>query len=230
MLLLAKSSYISSIALWVWTVLNNFFLYLDAMALSFWNDISNPVKALEIIGDITKFSLGPTLAFIWGREAFRREEKIRRKQEEEREAKEKATLLSIQEQEAEAVRTMLRIEIGANLRRISDLVKQYRFFLEVLPLEEVKVPFYISPHGLQTKAFDNQIAALAKSLKHNEKLEQVCQRYTEFRAIIYSYENLQPMVVEKMDMDEINQCKHVLLHLIQAQHLSNPLEENSSTG
>jgi hypothetical protein len=168
--------------------------------------LTNPENVPIFLSSLVKFSLGPTLAFLWGRRAFKQDEAFK-------DAK-----------EAEAVKTMLRVEIDINLERIECLIKQFSYLVEVVPQDKVKAPKSISPHGLQTQAFDKQISALAKVLEP-QKLQEVFQTYGDFRALIYAYENLQPMVIENWGEPEINDCRRTLQHLRQAEkHISNPLK------
>lgn len=169
------------------------------------NALTTPENVPIFLSSLVKFSLGPTLAFLWGRRAFKQEEAFK-------DAK-----------EAEAVRTMLRIEIDSNLERIEGLIRQFSHLVEVTPQDKVKVPQSVSPHGLQTQAFDKQISTLAKVLEP-QKLREIFQTYGDFRALIYAYEKLQPIVIESWGEPDINDCKRTLQHLRQARkHISNPL-------
>jgi hypothetical protein len=167
--------------------------------------LTTPENVPIFLSSLVKYSLGPALAFLWGRRAFKQEEAFKNAKE------------------AEAVRAMLRVEIDSNLERIECLIRQFSHLIEVTPQDKVKVPQSVSPHGLQTQAFDKQISALAKVLEP-QKLKEVFQTYGDFRALAYAYEKLQPMVIESWGEPDINDCKRTLQHLRQARkHISNPL-------
>jgi hypothetical protein len=169
--------------------------------------LTTPENVPIFLSSLVKFSLGPTLAFLWGRRAFKQEEAFKNARE------------------AEAVRTMLRVEIDSNLERIESLIKQFSHLVEVTPHDKVKVPQPVSPHGLQTQAFDKQISTLAKVLEP-QKLKEVFQTYGDFRALIYAYEKLQPMVIENWGEAEMSNCERTLQHLRQARkQMSNPLKQ-----
>ncbi|WP_204139798.1 hypothetical protein [Halomicronema sp. CCY15110] len=113
---MTPEEFLFPLAIWIWSTLNSLFIYLDRMTLSLWASVSNPVKALSLLGDLSKFSLGPTLAFVLSQWAFRREEKQTREKEREERRKTLA-----------AVRTMITIELEHNekmLKRDRELLSK----------------------------------------------------------------------------------------------------------
>ena len=82
-----------------------------------------PRKCPIFLGSTIKFSIGPILTFALSLYAFRWQEQAK------------------QNKETLAVRTMLKIEIDYNLNRIKSLIKEFELIVEVLPPDQVKVPF-----------------------------------------------------------------------------------------
>jgi hypothetical protein len=82
--------------------------------------LTTPENVPIFLSSLVKFSLGPTLAFLWGRRAFKQEEAFKNAKE------------------AEAVRIMLRTEIDSNLERIECLIRQFSYLVEVIPQDKVK--------------------------------------------------------------------------------------------
>ncbi len=193
--------------------LNSVFLYLDAMTLTIWAIVLDPVKALEVAGDLTKTSLGPTLAFLWGRWATRQDEEFRQGKEQAKEAR-----------ESEAVRTTLKEEIAYNFNRVDELIRQYDILLRIPTENRAKGIQYISPHGLLTQAFESQVSKLATALSPKE-ITDVFQMYGDFRAVAYAYDLRQPKVIYSLDETEKRLCEETLWHLkdLQKTKSTNPI-------
>lgn len=169
-----------------------------------WMSLSRPSSAPVILGNTFKASIGPAIAVLMSQVAFKWQESIKQKRE------------------ADAARTMLKVEIDYNLQRIKALIEELKLVVEVLPPQAVHVPFRSSPHGFQTQAYDSQVNVLARLLEP-EKLNAVCQRYADFRTLAYAYEQFQPKYIENWDEYNIAKCKQTLSDLRQANHLlSNP--------
>ena len=127
-------------------ILQSVLSYVSVAAREIWSALASPENVPIFMSSLIKFSLGPTLAFLWGRRAFKQEEKIRNDQEKERD-----------EEKSKAIKTMLKMEIDYNFERIKSLVREYEILLVVPSEKRGKGSLYISPHGFQTKALDSLI-------------------------------------------------------------------------
>lgn len=140
------------------------------------------------------------MAFLWGRRAFQQQEKVRNDKEKARD-----------EEESKAIKTMLKMEIDYNVKRIGSLVQEYELLLMVPSDNRGTGSLYISPHGLQTKALDSLIDRLPHILTISE-ITRLYEMYGDFRAIAYAYDTRQPKIIHHMGDTERSLCNETLRH------------------
>ncbi|PSN16591.1 hypothetical protein C7293_01870 [filamentous cyanobacterium CCT1] len=152
-----------------------------------WEALKTPENVPIFLSSLIKFSLGPTLAFLWGRKAFNYQENFRREQEAEKEAK-----------EAEAFRLMLELEMKQNLDTLEKLKEELTSLIKKTqgsdPIHRSLKPELIAPPSCERAVYSAVAGKLPGIYKTQpEKLSKVVKHYQYLTSFSIRYETeIQP--------------------------------------